>query len=383
MKIKDVETKVGITKANIRFYEKEGLISPERNDENNYREYSMRDVEQLERIKVLRILGIPISDIRGLQKGELTLDTVMARRLTSIQDEAKNLEAVRRVCENLKQSHLPYDAVSETILEEDDRSWSELLAKVLREDITKEFLTPKQFNRNLTLMLCWGYFLCAVVSFFFGNWMLSCTGDFSVSEKIAELPVSMEHSFPFVASYETVFFFPLIITIVCYIIMYWTANTKILLLVFHISALNLSPIIASVYMLITGMINFQDSANVVLSGLHLTIFWLLIVIYTAVLYLLSKTFKNFFQKALHIIAAAVVYTAVMTLLTGALGWPWLVTLIGLFLFTMFIGLNWFHAYQTSPECNRYYAVTESCRIMNLFGTAFSMKGITTPPFVQR
>ena len=33
MKIKDVEIKVGITKANIRYYEKEGLISPGRNDE--------------------------------------------------------------------------------------------------------------------------------------------------------------------------------------------------------------------------------------------------------------------------------------------------------------------------------------------------------------
>ncbi len=31
MKIKDVEIKVGITKANIRYYEKEGLIITSRN----------------------------------------------------------------------------------------------------------------------------------------------------------------------------------------------------------------------------------------------------------------------------------------------------------------------------------------------------------------
>ncbi len=35
MKSKDVEIKVGITKANIRYYEKEGLISPGRNNENS------------------------------------------------------------------------------------------------------------------------------------------------------------------------------------------------------------------------------------------------------------------------------------------------------------------------------------------------------------
>lgn len=383
MKIKDVEIKVGITKANIRFYEKEGLISPERNDENNYREYSERDVEQLERVKVLRVLGVPICDIRELQKGTITLDTVMTHRLKTIQDEEKNLEAVRRVCENLKQCHLPYDAVSETILEEEDRSWGEQLAKVLKEDITKETLTPNQFSKNLTLMLSWGYLLCAAVSFFFGNFMLSYAGKFSIPEKIAGLPVSMDHSFPFAASYETIFFLPFIITVACYIIMYWSANIKILLVVFHISALNLSPIMASVYMLIIGIINFQEPVNITLSGMHLTIFWLLVTIYVTVLYMLSKIFKNFFQKALHVITTAVIYTALMTLLASALDCPLLVTFIGFFLFTLFIGLNWFHAYQVSQGRSRYYAVTEGCRIMNLFGTAFNMKGLTTPTYVQR
>ena len=33
MKIKDVEKQVGISKANIRFYEEEGLIHPARNQE--------------------------------------------------------------------------------------------------------------------------------------------------------------------------------------------------------------------------------------------------------------------------------------------------------------------------------------------------------------
>jgi len=51
MKIKDVEKQVGISKANIRFYEEEGLIHPARNQENNYREYSETDVEQLRKLK--------------------------------------------------------------------------------------------------------------------------------------------------------------------------------------------------------------------------------------------------------------------------------------------------------------------------------------------
>ena len=77
----------------------------------------------------------------------------MENRLKLLHEEEQNLEAVRRVCENLRQCHLPFDSVSEAILEEDEASWGEQLAKVLKEDITKEILTPKQFNKKPTKAL--------------------------------------------------------------------------------------------------------------------------------------------------------------------------------------------------------------------------------------
>ena len=40
MKIKEVENRVGMTRANIRYYEQEGLLKPTIRNENNYREYS-------------------------------------------------------------------------------------------------------------------------------------------------------------------------------------------------------------------------------------------------------------------------------------------------------------------------------------------------------
>ena len=71
MKIKDVEKQVGISKANIRFYEEEGLIHPARNQENNYREYSEADVEQLQEIKKLRLIGIPVQEIKEIYEARL------------------------------------------------------------------------------------------------------------------------------------------------------------------------------------------------------------------------------------------------------------------------------------------------------------------------
>ena len=113
------------------------------------------------------------------------------------------------------------------------------------------------------------------------------------------------------------------------------------------------------------------------------IFWLMIAAYVIVLYLLAEKVDAFFSKARYVAAASVIYTAVMTVLAGVLTGLWTPAFIGLLLLTLFVGLNWFHAYQRAEGASRYYAVTESCRIMNLFGTAFDMKGKTAPSFVIR
>ena len=82
MKIKDVEKQVGISKANIRFYEEEGLIHPARNQENNYREYSEADVEQLQEIKKLRLIGIPVQEIKEIYEDRLTLQEALSLKWT-------------------------------------------------------------------------------------------------------------------------------------------------------------------------------------------------------------------------------------------------------------------------------------------------------------
>lgn len=103
VKINEVERQVGITKKNIRFYEDQGLISPERNLSNGYREYSERDVSLLLKIKLLRRLAIPIEEIRKLLEGRLTLLECMERHQISLQHEKHNLELISEMCEKLSQ----------------------------------------------------------------------------------------------------------------------------------------------------------------------------------------------------------------------------------------------------------------------------------------
>ena len=66
LNIKEVEKLTNITKQNIRYYERQGLIFPKRNPENDYREYSEQDIRQLKIIKILRKLDMPIEEIRRL-----------------------------------------------------------------------------------------------------------------------------------------------------------------------------------------------------------------------------------------------------------------------------------------------------------------------------
>lgn len=89
MKIKEIEKRTGIQSANIRYYEKEGLLHPERNEENNYRDYSEADVQRLEQIKILRLLGISIEEIKELYMDERTLEEVITARLEQLDQEKK------------------------------------------------------------------------------------------------------------------------------------------------------------------------------------------------------------------------------------------------------------------------------------------------------
>lgn len=107
MKINEVEALVGITKKNIRFYEAEGLLMPQRNRENGYRSYSDEDVAVLRQIKLLRKLGLPLSEIRAIQQGSITLDDGLRRHLVVLDRQKENLEQASCLCQRLNQASVP------------------------------------------------------------------------------------------------------------------------------------------------------------------------------------------------------------------------------------------------------------------------------------
>ena len=118
MKINQAAELAGITSKNIRFYENQGLIAPARDSSNGYRDYSMEDVEQLCRIKLLRMLGISCENIRRLQSGELDFDTCMDDRMAELEKTSSNIEHMKTMCRMLQRDS---DKVVEHTKSHEDR----------------------------------------------------------------------------------------------------------------------------------------------------------------------------------------------------------------------------------------------------------------------
>lgn len=110
MTIKDMEDRSGVSRANLRYYEAEGLLTPQRL-KNGYRTYSEADLALLEKIKLLRRLGVSIEELRALQKDGETLPAVLDRRLRELSRERESLERVEQVCEALRAEGASFQAL--------------------------------------------------------------------------------------------------------------------------------------------------------------------------------------------------------------------------------------------------------------------------------
>lgn len=106
MNINELENMTGITKQNIRFYEKKGLLHPERNLINNYRKYTQEDVKTLQTIKMLRMLDMPIEDIRRILSEEVQVGSAMQKHMEELTKKKSELEACISICRSLCHAEL-------------------------------------------------------------------------------------------------------------------------------------------------------------------------------------------------------------------------------------------------------------------------------------
>ncbi|MBC2582267.1 MerR family transcriptional regulator [Clostridium sp. DJ247] len=116
MNIKVASEKTGLTKRAIKYYEDEGLIHPLKNCDNNYREYSERDIVKLNLIGALRAVDIPMFEIKNVIEGKKSIPDVMKDTLQRINESMDKLEKSKLVITNIIEKNLDdYDTAGECI----------------------------------------------------------------------------------------------------------------------------------------------------------------------------------------------------------------------------------------------------------------------------
>ncbi len=161
MKIKELEQASGLPRASIRFYEKEGLLAPAR-EENGYRDYSEEDLETLKKIVLLRALEVSLKDIQALQRGQAALQEVMEAQVGALEERQRELGASLRVCRELRDSRVSYgDLPAQEYLDAFHASPRTAEETAARTDRLPRVQAPVRrfFARELDLFLLWTIWL--------------------------------------------------------------------------------------------------------------------------------------------------------------------------------------------------------------------------------
>ena len=104
--IKEAEALTGIARQNIRYYEKMGLLHPDRDQENQYRKYSEADIQRLKLICMFRKLDMPLEEIRQILDEGKELQEALHEQRNRLEEKRKNLEAAISFCGQIQETKL-------------------------------------------------------------------------------------------------------------------------------------------------------------------------------------------------------------------------------------------------------------------------------------
>lgn len=101
MRISEIAEITGLNISNIRFYERKGLINPDRKTDSKYRDYTDADLDRIKEIMLYRKAGLSIEVINELLTGDAELGLVLQEHIESLRSEKDNVEEKIMLCEAL------------------------------------------------------------------------------------------------------------------------------------------------------------------------------------------------------------------------------------------------------------------------------------------
>jgi len=98
--VSDVTKKLGVSRSTLLYYERMGLVVPERDSANGYRSYSSEDLNRLVMLKQLQKAGFFLAECRGFLDGEPDLGQVR-HRLELLDRELMEMNLARDLLRSL------------------------------------------------------------------------------------------------------------------------------------------------------------------------------------------------------------------------------------------------------------------------------------------
>lgn len=103
MRIGEAAKELGLSVSNIRFYEKKGLLSPVREQENQYRDYTSEDILRLKQIMLYRKMDLPIETIHDLLENKADFPEVLREQEEKLRMQMETLQGSMELCRKLAQ----------------------------------------------------------------------------------------------------------------------------------------------------------------------------------------------------------------------------------------------------------------------------------------
>ena len=108
MKISEAAKLTGMNVSSIRFYERKGLLLPERESGSKYRDYTEADVQRIKQIFLYRKIGILVETIELLLKGKANLREVLAEQKRLLEEQITELKGASELCKLvMKETEIP------------------------------------------------------------------------------------------------------------------------------------------------------------------------------------------------------------------------------------------------------------------------------------
>ncbi len=98
MKISEAAKLTGLNVSSIRFYERKGLLLPQRENGSKYRDYTEADVQRMKQILLYRKMGLAVETIELILKGKSDLREVLTEQKRFLENQITDLKGAAELC---------------------------------------------------------------------------------------------------------------------------------------------------------------------------------------------------------------------------------------------------------------------------------------------